>query len=84
MSQTDVTEELAISQATGSQLERPTDLKLSTLRRYLARLGAQLRLVAVSEEGDEERRIHFTVGDGQAAGITTSQRPSRPLRPAPP
>jgi|SRR5665811_900391 len=64
MSQTDVAEGLAISQAAVSQLERSKDLKLSTLRRYLARIGAQLQLVAVFEEDDEESAIRFTVGDG--------------------
>lgn len=64
MSQTDVAEGLDISQAAVSQLERSKDLKLSTLRRYLARLGARLQLVAVFDEEDEERGIQFTVGDG--------------------
>jgi transcriptional regulator with XRE-family HTH domain len=64
MSQTDVAGALGISQAAVSQLERSNDLKLSTLRRYLSRLGAQLELVAVFDEGDEERKIPFTVGDG--------------------
>ena len=64
MSQTDVAEGLEISQAAVSQLERSKDLKISTLRRYLARIGAQLELVAVFRENDEERKIQFTVGDG--------------------
>jgi transcriptional regulator with XRE-family HTH domain len=64
MSQTDVAEELAISQAAVSQLERSKDLRISTLRRYLARLGAQLELVAVFHENDEEHKIQFTVGGG--------------------
>jgi DNA-binding XRE family transcriptional regulator len=64
LSQTDVAEELGISQSAVSQLERAGDLKLSTLRRYLARLGAQLHLVAVFDEDGGERRIEFRVGDG--------------------
>jgi DNA-binding XRE family transcriptional regulator len=64
MSQTDVAEALDISQAAVSQLERSKDLKLSTLRRYLSRLGAHLELVAVFDDGDEEHKIQFTVGDG--------------------
>jgi DNA-binding transcriptional regulator YiaG len=64
MSQTDVAEGLAISQAAVSQLERSQDLKLSTLRRYLARLGAQLQLVAVFDQDYEEHKVEFTVGDG--------------------
>ena len=63
LSQTDVAEGLGISQAAVSQLEHSEDLKLSTLRRYLSRLGAQLRLIAVFDEGNEEHTIHFTVGD---------------------
>ena len=62
LSQTDVAEGLGVSQAAVSQLEHSEDLKLSTLRRYLSRLGAQLRLVAVFDEGDEEHTIQFTVG----------------------
>ena len=64
LSQTDVAENLGISQSAVSQLERADDLKLSTLRRYLARLGAQLHLVAVFDEDGDERRIEFRVGDG--------------------
>lgn len=62
MSQTDVADGLATSQAAVSQLERSQDLKLSTLRRYLAHLGAQLRLVAVFEEDGEERTVQFHAG----------------------
>lgn len=64
LSQTDVAGGLAISQAAVSQLERSKDLKLSTLRRYLAGLGAHLQLVAVFDDEGEEREIPFTVGDG--------------------
>ena len=62
LSQTDVAEGLGISQAAVSQLEHSEDLKLSTLRRYLARLGAQLRLVAVFEQDGEERTVQFHAG----------------------
>ena len=62
LSQTDVAEGLGISQAAVSQLEHSEDLKLSTLRRYLSRLGAQLRLVAVFEEDGEERSVQFQAG----------------------
>jgi DNA-binding XRE family transcriptional regulator len=64
LSQTDVAKGLSISQAAVSQLERSKDLRLSTLRRYLARLGAHLELVAVFDEDGEERSVPFTVGDG--------------------
>jgi len=64
LSQTDVAEGLAISQAAVSQLERSQDPRLSTLRRYLARLGARLQLVAVFDDDGEERRIPFTIGNG--------------------
>ena len=64
LSQTDVAEDLGISQSAVSQLEHAGDLKLATLRRYLAGLGAQLHLVAVFDEDGDERRIEFRVGDG--------------------
>ena len=57
LSQTDVAEDLGISQSAVSQFEHAGDLKLSTLRRYLVRLGAQLHLVAVFDGDGEEHRI---------------------------
>ncbi len=64
LSQTDVAKGLAVSQAAVSQLERSKDPRLSTLRRYLDRLGAHLELVAVFDDDDGERRVPFTIGSG--------------------
>jgi len=63
LSQTDVAKGLAVSRAAVSQFERSKDLRLSTLRRYLARLGAHLELVAVFDDGGAERRVLLTIGD---------------------
>jgi|GEM_PF-2684978 DNA-binding XRE family transcriptional regulator len=63
LSRTDVAKGLAVSQAAVSQLERSNDLRPSTLRRYLARLGAHLELVAVFDDDGAERRVPFTIGD---------------------
>lgn len=53
---------LEISQSAVSQLERAHDIKLSTLRSYLEKLGARLALVAVFEEGGKEVEIPIRVG----------------------
>lgn len=66
-SQTELAAELNISQSAVSQLERADDLKLSTLRNYLAHLGARLQLVAVFEEDDEEHRVPIHIGGLPAA-----------------
>jgi DNA-binding XRE family transcriptional regulator len=54
ISQEDLAAELEISQSAISQLERAGDLKLSTLRRYLEKLGARLELIAVFDSEDEK------------------------------
>lgn len=46
MPQADVAERLGISQSDVSKIERRTDLKVSTLRDYLAALDLPLRLIA--------------------------------------
>ena len=63
LSQTEVAEGLDVSQSAVSQLERAGDPRVSTLRRYLARLGAELHLVAVFDTNGEEHRVEFSVGD---------------------
>ena len=60
LSQSDLAAELGISQSAISQLERGEDLKLSTLRNYLAHLGARLELLAVFED---EHVVHIRIGD---------------------
>lgn len=61
-SQMELAAELHISQSAISQLERADDLKLSTLRNYLAHLGARLQILAVFEEDDEELSVPIRVG----------------------
>jgi DNA-binding transcriptional regulator YiaG len=55
VSQSELAAELGISQSAISQLERADDLRLSTLQKYLERLGAHLELVAVFD--DEEGHV---------------------------
>ena len=61
-SQTNLAAELGISQSAISQLERGEDLKLSTLRNYLAHLGARLELLAVFEDDGEEQVVPIRIG----------------------
>jgi DNA-binding XRE family transcriptional regulator len=62
ISQEDLAAELEISQSAISQLERSDDLKLSTLRKYLEKLGARLELKAVFD-GDEEQEVPIHIGE---------------------
>jgi len=66
VSQVDLATELGITQSAVSQLEHAGDLKLSTLRKYLARLGARLELVAVFEDDDRAYSVPIHVGDTAA------------------
>lgn len=61
ISQEDLAAELEISQSAISQLERADDLKLSTLRKYLEKLGARLELIAVFDTEDE-RAVPIDIG----------------------
>lgn len=61
-SQTELAELLDVSQSAVSQLERGQDIKLSTLRSYLEKLGARLELVAVFERDDGDFEIPLRVG----------------------
>ena len=64
ISQEDLAAELEISQSAVSQLEGADDLKLSTLRKYLERLGARLELIAVFDKDDQQT---VTIHIGEAA-----------------
>lgn len=63
ISQEDLAAKLDISQSAISQLERAGDLRLSTLRRYLEKLGARLELTAVFADDEQAVPIHI----GEAA-----------------
>jgi DNA-binding XRE family transcriptional regulator len=67
LSQVDLAAELGISQSAVSQLEHAGDLKVSTLRNYLARLGARLELVAVFGGDDDEVSVPLHVGEADPA-----------------
>jgi DNA-binding XRE family transcriptional regulator len=67
-SQTELGAKLNISQSAVSQLERADDLRLSTLRNYLAQLGARLQLVAVFDEDGEEHSVPIHIGGPPATG----------------
>lgn len=62
-SQTELAALLEISQSAVSQLERGQDIKLSTLRGYLDKLGARLEMVAVFDEGDGQVEVPLRIGD---------------------
>ncbi len=62
VSQSELAAELGISQSAISQLERAGDLRLSTLQKYLDRLGAHLELVAVFDD-EEGHVVPIHVGD---------------------
>ena len=61
-SQADLAAALGISQSAVSQLERGDDIKVSTLRSYIARLGGSLQLVAVFDDGDAETEVPIEIG----------------------
>ena len=61
-SQSELAIELGISQAAVSQLENAQDLTLSRLQKYLAPLGATLRLQAVFNNGEREYSIPIHIG----------------------
>ena len=62
ISQEDLAAELEISQSAVSQLEGADDLKLSTLRKYLERLGARLELIAVFDK-DDQQTVTIHIGE---------------------
>ena len=57
LTQADVATRMRISQSDVSKLERRHDVRLSTLRGYLAALGTDTRVVAVAEDGATEVRL---------------------------
>lgn len=54
---------LGITQSAVSQIERGADLKISTLRSYLEKLGAELRIIAVFKEHDMEYPVPLRIGE---------------------
>ena len=66
-SQAEVAALLEVSQSAISQLEHSTDLRISTLRAYLEKLGATLRVEAVFEADEDEWSVPIRIGE---AGTT--------------
>jgi hypothetical protein len=54
LSQVEVAKRLNIQQARVSRMERQSDMKVSSLAKYIEALGGRLRLVASFDEGDVE------------------------------
>ena len=66
-SQTDLAALLEVSQSAISQLENSADLRISTLRSYLEKLGATLRVEAVFGKDDDEWSVALKIGEPEAA-----------------
>jgi DNA-binding XRE family transcriptional regulator len=66
-SQGELASELRVSQSAISQLEWADDVKLSTLRSYLERLGARLEILAVFEGDDDDVAVPIRV-EGRTSG----------------
>jgi predicted transcriptional regulator len=62
-SQTDLAEEIGVSQSAVSQVESGTDIKLSTLRNYVEGLGGRLEVVAIFDDVDEEHVVQVQIGE---------------------
>jgi transcriptional regulator with XRE-family HTH domain len=62
-SQAELADLLGITQSAVSQIEHAVDIKLSTLRNYLDKLGAELRIVAVFKEDDVEYPVPLRIGE---------------------
>ena len=61
-SQVDLAAMLEVTQSAVSQLERAQDIRLSTLRSYLEKLGARLELVAVFEDDQGPVEVPIRIG----------------------
>ena len=66
-SQADLAALLGVSQSAISQLENSADLRISTLRGYLEKLGATLRVEAVFGEDDDEWSVPLKIGEPEVA-----------------
>ncbi len=57
VSQTELAAALEVSQSAISQLESGRDIKISTLRNYVGRLGGEVRITAVFGEQEQQTEI---------------------------
>lgn len=76
--QTRIGEELGLSQNAISQLEGRTDLLLSTLRRYVRALGADLDLVVRLKDGSKVLLEGLGRSVERRARVKTGGRPKKP------
>jgi hypothetical protein len=74
LAQATVAELMGMDQSEISRLERRTDLLLSTLRRFVAATGGQLRLVASYPDGDVELLIGPGVSDEEGSRVGRDPR----------
>ena len=79
--QTDIARALGVGQVAVAQLEKRSDLLLSTLQRYVRATGAELSLVVRTSRGEEI--VLQSLGDlgGQAKGAAKLRRSGEPERP---
>jgi DNA-binding Xre family transcriptional regulator len=59
ISQVELAGRLEVTQGAISKLEHAEDVRVSTLRQYLAALGARLELAAVFDDEDQRVPIHL-------------------------
>ena len=64
---------LQMNQAAISKLEHQSDMYVSTLRRFVATLGGELRIVAHFPQGDVVVNQFEDIQDPEPADTTTSQ-----------
>ena len=67
-SQAELALRIGDSQSAISQLEHASDPRLSTLRKYLAGLGARLQVVALFGEEEEETAVPLRIVDEEVEG----------------
>jgi transcriptional regulator with XRE-family HTH domain len=72
--QSEIGEGLGLSQNAVSQLEARSDLLLSTLRRYVKALGANLDLVVRMKDGSKV--VLEGLGEAQPDDVSTAKRPA--------
>lgn len=65
MTQADIAERLDVSQGSVSKVENAADMYLTTLRKYVAALGGELRLTATFPDGRQIEIEHFAELSGQ-------------------
>lgn len=73
--QVEIARELGVGQVAVAQLEKRSDLLLSTLQRYVRATGAELSLVVHTKDGNDI--VLHSLGD-LGAGTKVAPKPKRP------